>query len=69
MADEAHDKQILCPSAQPDVSDARVFGVMTGTQDTGLRVGYLNESQPVSPEILAASAPTAMTEVMHIAAT
>ena len=68
MADEAHDKQILCPSAQPDVSDARVFGVMTGTQDTGLRVGYLNEAQPISPEILAASAPAAPTEVMRIAA-
>ena len=68
MADDAHDKQILCPSAQPDVSDARVFGVMTGTQDTGLRVGYLNEAQPISPEILAASAPAAPTEVMRIAA-
>lgn len=68
MANEAPEKPILCPSAQPDVPDARVFGVMTGTQEAGLRVGYLNEPQPVTPEILAASAPAAPTEVMRIAA-
>ena len=66
--DEAPEKPILCPSAQPDVSDAKVFGVMTGTQETGLRVGYLNEAQPVTPDVLAASGPAAPTEVMRIAA-
>jgi hypothetical protein len=68
MPDESRDKPILCPSAQPDVTGAKVFGVMTGTGQDGLRVGYLGEAQAVSPDVLAAAAPAAPTEVMRIAA-
>ncbi len=59
---------ILCPSAQPEMADAKVFGVMTGSQEAGLRVGYLSEAQPVTQEILDAASPVAPTEVMRIAA-
>ena len=68
MADESHDKPILCPSAQPDAADAKVFGVMTDAGQDGLRVGYLSEAQPISPDVLAAATPAAPTEVMRIAA-
>jgi len=68
MSGEGPEKPILCPSAQPDMADAKVFGVMTGKQEAGLRVGYLTEAQPVTPDVIAASAPAAPTEVMRIAA-
>jgi hypothetical protein len=62
------EKPILCPSAQPEWEAAQVFGVQTGTQAEGLRVGYLTEAQLVTPDVLAASAPAMPTEVMRIAA-
>ncbi|HET6195285.1 MAG TPA: hypothetical protein VFE12_06015 [Acetobacteraceae bacterium] len=68
MAHESPERPILCPSAQPDVPDAKVFGVLTGTEQTGLRVGYLSEAQPVTPDVLAAAGPAAPSEVMRIAA-
>lgn len=68
MTSQANDKPILCPSAQPDMAGAQVFGVLTGTPEAGLRVGYLTETQPVAPDLLAASGPAAPTEVMRIAA-
>ena len=68
MDRDASEKPIVCPSAQPDMADAKVFGVMTGTQQDGLRVAYLNEVQPVAPDILAASGPLEPPDVMRIAA-
>jgi hypothetical protein len=68
MERDVPEKPILCPSAQPDLPDAKVFGVMTGTQEAGLRVGYLTAPEPVTPEILAAAGPAEPAEVMRIAA-
>ena len=51
------EKPILCPSAQPDEEGAQVFGVMIDTPEAGMRVGYLTEAQPVTPDIVAASQP------------
>lgn len=42
----------MCPSAQPEMRDARVLGVIGGTSEAPL-VSYLNEPVPVSEEILA----------------
>jgi len=47
---------------------AKVFGVMTGSHQDGLRVAYLNETLPVTPDILEASGPVEAPEVMRIAA-
>jgi hypothetical protein len=58
----------LCPSAQPDMPGAIVFGVVTGPVERR-QVGYLSEPQPVSDEILALSHPVKPTEVFRIAAT
>lgn len=68
MDRDAADKPTVCPSAQPDMTDAKVFGVMTGSHQDGLRVAYLNEAQPVTPDILAASGQVEPPEVMRIAA-
>jgi hypothetical protein len=65
---DTSEKPTVCPSAQPEMEDARVFGVMTGTEQDGLRVAYLNEALPVTPEILEASGPLEPPEIMRIAA-
>jgi hypothetical protein len=67
MDDQSPDKPILCPSAQPDTDGAKVFGVFVETADAVLRVGYLTEAQPVSPDILAATGERRPTEVMRVA--
>lgn len=56
----------LCPSAQPDINDAVIFGVIEGTVETP-RVNYLDESQPVTEEIQNLAAPVKPTEMMRIA--
>jgi len=46
---------LMCPSAQPEMPDARVLGVVGGTATAPL-VSYLNEPVPVSEEVLALAA-------------
>jgi hypothetical protein len=48
--------------------DAKIFGVQTGKQQEGLRVGYLNEPIPATKELLDAASPAEPTEVFRIAA-
>jgi hypothetical protein len=59
---------LLCPSAQPTQEGARVFGVQTMTGDRERRVGYLAETMPVTPDLLALSGPAEAPEVLRIAA-
>lgn len=56
-----------CPSAQPDMVDARVLGVLTETEE-GTRVAYLNAVQEVTPELLDLSGGVKPTRVMRFAA-
>ena len=58
---------ILCPSVTSIGPEARVFGVLTGSADEGLQVGYLPEALPATPELLAAAAPAKPTEVFRAA--
>jgi hypothetical protein len=58
---------ILCPSATSISPDAQVFGVLTGSATEGLRVGYLTEALPATPELLAAASPAKPTEVFRAA--
>jgi hypothetical protein len=62
------EKPILCPSAQPDTADAKVFGVFIDTPQAGMRVGYLTEAQPITPDIVAATQPARPAEVLRVAA-
>lgn len=57
----------LCPSAQPRMEGAFVFGVIGGTPEAR-RVGYVAERVPVTPEVLALAGPVKPTEIFRIAA-
>lgn len=43
---------LTCPSGQPDMQDARIFGVIGGTAAEP-RVAYLKKKAEVTPEMLA----------------
>lgn len=60
-------RQPLCPSAPPDVDGGVVFGIVGGSAEAP-SVGYLTTSVPVTPELLARTAPVGPTEVFRSAA-
>jgi hypothetical protein len=47
-------RTLLCPSARPEDEDAHVFGVAVGTAEKP-EVAYLDEPQPLTPDVLALS--------------
>ena len=57
----------FCPSAQPDMEGAVVFGVIGGTPEEPV-VGYLTEPQPVTLDLLALAEPVEPTEVFRFGA-
>ncbi len=57
----------FCPSAQPEMDDASVIGVVQRTE-AGPRVAYLQADQKATAEITALAAPLRPTEVMRFAA-
>ena len=57
----------LCPSAQPEMENSVIFGVVGGTAQEP-RVTHLVEPRPVSAELLAFSEPVKPTEVFRFAA-
>ncbi len=57
----------FCPSAQPSMPGAVVFGVVGGTVHEP-RVGYLTEPLPVTPELLALTGEVEPTEVFRFGA-
>jgi hypothetical protein len=61
------DSQPLCPSAQPEMEDSVVIGVVGGTAEDP-RLAYLKEPRPVTDDLLALSGPVKPTEVFRFAA-
>ena len=57
----------FCPSAQPDVTNGVVIGVVGGSPGEP-RVTYLDEPLPVTPDLLALAAPVHPTEVFRMGA-
>lgn len=57
----------LCPSAQPNMEESVVFGIVTGTADQP-RLTHLAKPQPVTDELLALSGPVNPTEIFRFAA-
>jgi hypothetical protein len=57
----------LCPSAQPDMAESVVFGVVGGTA-VEPRLIHLVEPRPVTEELLAMADPVKPTEVFRFAA-
>jgi hypothetical protein len=58
---------LLCPSALPEMPQGRVFGVVGGTA-TEPRLSYLDQTAPVTDDIMALAAPVKPTEVFRLAA-
>lgn len=57
-----------CPSAQPEMDNADVLGVMERGEDGRMRLSYLNAPVPVTPELLDATGPVPPTEVLRFSA-
>lgn len=58
---------LLCPSAQPEMSQSMVLGVIVGTAEEP-RLSYLEEPQPVSEDLLMLAGPVHPTEIFRFAA-
>ncbi len=56
-----------CPSSQPTIAGARVFGVVSRA-DADVRVAYLDQAVPVTPALLRRTGPVEPTKVLRIAA-
>jgi len=61
------DEALLCPSAQPEMPDPQILGVVSVGKDKPL-VTYLSEHVAATPELLAQAAPAAAGEVFRLAA-
>lgn len=60
-------QKTLCPSARPELPESVVFGVIGGTVDKP-HVTYLPQSQPITDDLIAMSAPVTPTEILRTAA-
>lgn len=60
-------RPLSCPSAQPDMAQARVFGVVGGTADAP-RIAYLKADAVVTPEVAERIGDLRPTEVFRYAA-
>lgn len=59
--------KMMCPSAQPDMEDCRVLGVVGGTTEQP-RTAYLTQILPASTEVLAMAGDAPPGEVFRLAA-
>jgi hypothetical protein len=57
---------VMCPSAQPGMNELQLIGVVTFDEDAP-RVAYLNETVPVTEELLASARPAEPREVFRMA--
>jgi hypothetical protein len=67
MALPGDQDDVLCPSAQPDTEGAAIFAVVGGTRDEP-ELGYLDEIQPVTQDLLDLVRPVEPAEVFRFAA-
>lgn len=62
-----HTQERMCPSAQPGMERASAFAVIGGSASEP-RAEYVDRLVPLTPEVLALSAPVEPTEVFRIGA-
>jgi hypothetical protein len=60
--------QLMCPSADADMSGSQIFGVVLGTPAKP-HVVHLEKVKPIPPELLALDSPVQPSEIFRIAAT
>ena len=68
MTGTASRRPLDCPSAQPEMTGARVLGVVERDETGKGTVAYLNARQPVTQEVLDACGDVPPTEVLRFAA-
>jgi hypothetical protein len=61
-------KSLMCPSAEPEMDDSVIFGIVTGTPDRPELV-HLPQTKQIPPELLTLESPVKPTEIFRIAAT
>jgi hypothetical protein len=61
------DQALKCPSAQPDMADVQVLGVMM-RDGAEPRLAYLDDALPATPDLLATAAPVAVSQVFRLSA-
>ncbi len=61
------ERALKCPSAQPGMGEAQVLGVVS-RDGAAPRLAYLDQPMAATPEILALSAPVAVSEVFRLSA-
>ena len=67
MSQARSEDDLLCPSARPEQSQAVVFAVIGGSVEEPL-AGYLEQVQPVTPQLLSLTEPVRPTEAFRFAA-
>ncbi|WP_263382938.1 hypothetical protein [Granulicella arctica] len=69
MTSDRHveEQHLMCPSAQPEMMNSRVLGVVGGTLEAPA-LAYLNQFLPVTDELLEMTQPAKPTQVMRFAA-
>jgi hypothetical protein len=60
------DESLLCPSANPDLAQLRVLGVVEHGVE-GARVSFLDQPLAATPDVLALTAPLPPTAVLRLA--
>lgn len=60
-------KQLMCPSAEPEMEGSVIFGIVTGTPEQPELV-HLRETKQIPAELLALESPVKPTEIFRIAA-
>jgi hypothetical protein len=58
--------ELSCPSGQPDMPGARLFGIATGTEDDP-QIAYLEKTIPITPELLAKTGEVEPQRIFRIA--
>ncbi len=61
-------KQLMCPSAEPEMEGSVIFGIVTGTPEQPQLV-HLPQTKQIPPELLTLESPVKPTEIFRIAAT
>ncbi len=61
------EKTTLCPSARTDWEDSKIFGIVNGTVELP-QVTYLEDSLPITEDLIKQIEPVTPTEVFRIAA-
>ncbi len=63
-----HPDQLLCPSAEPQMADAVIFGLVTDEAGPA-KIGYLDRRVPITGEALTLAEPVGAAHIFRMAAT